>query len=318
MKVKKPKKTRVFFVVVFAVLILYAALMFALILLGLNMSLKNFNDYSLDGNIFGLPNMFWWEFDSDYPNNIFGNYLFALDNLRIETENSYIMGLFHPKRVTFSVNTGIAQATMNTLIYAVGGSLVAAFFPMLMGYLCAKYKNKASSLIYTLVLVVMATPIVGNTPATVNFMRKLNLYNTFIGDFLRKANFTNMYFLIFYAYFSGLAKSYDEAAEIDGASQFTVMFRICMPLAMNIFWTVFLILFVEYWNDFTNPMMFLPDKPTLSYLIYYCTTYMSGTNFNLSTRRIAALMLFAVPIIVIFAIFNKRLMSNMTIGGIKE
>lgn len=315
---KQIKKTSVLFGVVFGALILYTALMFALLLLGLNTSLKHFNDYSIDNNIFGLPNMEWWRLDRYYKNNIFGNYLFVFEHLKVEKGDSYIIGWFNKERVHISIEVGILEATLNTVMYAVGGSLVATFMPMFMGYLCAKYKNKASALIYAVVLIVIATPIVGNTPATVNFMRKLRLYDTFIGDLLRKASFTNMYFLIFHAYFSSLAKSYDEAAEIDGASQLTVMFRICLPLAMNIFWTVFLILFVSFWNDFTNPMMFIPNKPTLSYLIYYCTTYMSGTEFNLPTRRIAALMLFAVPIIIIFCIFNKRLMSNMTMGGIKE
>jgi multiple sugar transport system permease protein len=87
---------------------------------------------------------------------------------------------------------------------------------------------------------------------------------------------------------------------------------------MNIFFTVYLMVFVAYWNDFTTPMMFLPSKPTLSYAIYYTTTLDSGSNFNYATRRMAALMVFAIPIIIIFTIFNKRLMTNLTMGGVKE
>ena len=125
-------------------------------------------------------------------------------------------------------------------------------------------------------------------------------------------------FLIFFAYFKGLSSGYSEAAEIDGASQINVMFRIYLPLALNIFFTVYLILFVAFWNDFTTPMMFIPSKPTLSYAIYYTTTLDSGSSFNHATRRMAALMVFAIPIIVIFSIFNKRLMTNLTMGGMKE
>lgn len=316
-KQKKISKKSVLFGVIFGVLILYTALMFALLLLGLNTSLKNSKDLDLDGNIFGLPNMEWWSTDRNYPNNIFGNYLFALKNLSATFTDSYIVGLFRQKKVSIYTEVGILDATLNTLIYSIGGSLVATFVPMFMGYLCAKYKNKVSAIIYTMVLVVISTPIIGNTAATINFMRKLGLYDSFIGDFLRKASFTNMYFLIFYAYFVGLSKSYDEAAEIDGASQFTVMVRICFPLAMNIFSTVFLILFVANWNDFSNTMMYLPNKPTLSYLIYYRTTYLP-IGFTEAPKKMAVLMLFAVPIIVIFAVFNKKLMSNMTMGGIKE
>ena len=308
----------IFFIFVLIILILYTALMFSMFLLGLNTSLKQYSDITLGKNIFGLPDMFYWQFDDAFPNNIFGNYLFAWKNIQLDQPNSYIIGLFHQERVDAPIRANIVTATLYTLIYAGVGAFVAAFMPMFMGYLCAKYKNKAASIIYAVVLFVIATPIVGTTPSLVNLMRSLRLYDTFIGDWIRKASFANMYFLIYFAFFSGLAGSYNEAAEIDGASQFNVMFRICMPLAANIFWTIYLILFVNFWNDFTTPMMFLPSKPTLSYAIYYKTTLDSGSSFNYSTRRMAALMMFAVPIVVIFSIFNKRLMSNLTMGGIKE
>ena len=127
-----------------------------------------------------------------------------------------------------------------------------------------------------------------------------------------------MYFLIFFAYFKSMSSGFSEAAEIDGASQWNVMFRIYIPLAANIFFTVYLILFVNFWNDFTTPMMFLPSKPTLSYLIYYKVSIDTGDNFKIVARQMAALMVFAVPIIVIFSVFNKRLMTNLTMGGMKE
>jgi ABC-type glycerol-3-phosphate transport system permease component len=178
--------------------------------------------------------------------------------------------------------------------------------------------RKENSNIYSVVLFVIATPIIGATPSTVNLMRSLRLYDTFIGEFLRRSTFTNMYFLLFVAYFKGLSAGYSEAAEIDGASQLSIMFRIYVPLAKSMFLTIYLILFVAFWNDFTTPMMFLPSKPTLSYAIYYRITVDTGGGFADPVRQMAILMVFAIPIIVIFTIFNKQLMTNLTMGGMKE
>ena len=319
MKTKKErKKLGWFFGVILGVLILYTALMFGLFIMGINISLKHFLDVEVGSNIFGLPNMKYWKIDRDYPNNIFGNYLFAFENLKIEKGHSYIIGLFNKERVNVPIKGDLLSSAFYTLLYAGGGAFFATFMPMFMGYLCAMYSNKVSSFLYALVVFVIATPIVGTQPSTIDLMRSLRLYDTFWGEFLRRSTFTNMYFLIFFAYFKSLSSGFSEAAEIDGASQWNVMFRIYIPLAANIFFTVYLILFVNFWNDFTTPMMLLPSKPTLSYLIYYKTTVDSGSAFNHAPRRMAALMVFAVPIIVIFSVFNKRLMTNLTMGGMKE
>ena len=312
------KKFNVFFAIILIVLILYTALMFGLFIMGLNISLKHYLDVEVKSNIFGLPNMEIWAIDRKYTNNIFGNYLYAFENIKLEKNNSYIIGLFNQERVNAPIKGNLLTCTLYTLLYAGGSALFSTFMPMFMGYLCSMYKNKVSSFLYALVLFVIATPIVGTQPSTINLMRSIRLYDTFVGEFIRRATFTNMYFLIFFAYFRGLSSGYSEAAEIDGASQINVMFRIYIPLALNIFFTVYLILFVAFWNDFTTPMMFIPSKPTLSYAIYYTTTLDSGSSFNHATRRMAALMVFAVPIIVIFSIFNKRLMTNLTMGGMKE
>ena len=314
----KHTKMNVFFIAILVILILYTTLMFGLFLLGLNISLKQFLDVEVNSNIFGLPNMKYWEIDREYKNNIFGNYLYAFKNIKLEKANSYIVGLFVKERVDAPIKGNIVTCTIYTLLYSGGGALFATFMPMFMGYLCAMYKNKASTFLYAMVVFLIATPIVGTMPATVNLMRSIRLYDTFVGEWIRRSSFTNMYFLLFFAYFKSLSLGYSEAAEIDGASQLSVMFRIYLPLALNMFFTIYLILFVNFWNDFTTPMMYIPSKPTLSYAIYYTTTLDSGSSFNHATRRMAALMVFAIPIIVIFSIFNKQLMTNLTMGGMKE
>ncbi len=313
-------KLNAFTIAILIMLVLYTTLMFGLFMLGINISFKHESDLELMGNVFGLPNVKLWALDTNFPNNVFGNYLYVFNFLKVDSPNSYILGLFNKKRVDAPIRGNIITSTLYTILYAGGGAMFSTFMPMFMGYLCARYKNKVSSFIYALVLFVIATPIVGALPSTINLMRSLSLYDSFIGEWIRRSTFTNMYFLIFYAFFSSMSDGFSEAAEIDGASQFSVMFRIYIPLASSIFFTIYLIIFVAFWNDYTTPMMFLPSKPTLSYLIYYKITIDTGStqSFQPVPRQLAALMTFAIPIIVIFSVFNKRLMTNLTMGGMKE
>ncbi len=317
LKKKKKFHFNLFAFIVFFMLFLSSALMIGILLLGLITSLKQESDIAIDSNIFGLPNLEWWKWDQYYPNNIFGNYLYAIKNLQLKLNNSYIVGMIHPSRVSVVVEVNLLTAFWNTILYAGIGGLFQTFIPLYMGYLCAKYKNKLSRAIYVIALFVIAIPIVGNQPSVINLMRNLRLFDTIIGDFMRRSTFTNVYFLLFYAYFTTIPDDYGESAEIDGANQLSIMFRIYLPLALPMFFTIYLLIFVANWNDFTTPMLYLPSYPTISYLLYYKTTVNSGSAFNSDVRRIAALMLSAIPITALFIGFNKRLMTNLAVGGIK-
>ncbi len=316
-KNRKSSKFNLFAFLVFILLMFSSVLMIGLLILGIITSLKQESDISIDSNIFGLPNMEWWKWDQYYPNNIFGNYLYAFKNLTLKMNNTYIVGLFNPTRVKTEVEVNLFTAFLNTILYAGVGGFFQAFIPLFMGYLCAKYKNKLSRVFYLIALFVIAIPIVGNQPSVINLMRNLRLFDTLIGDWIRRSTFTNVYFLLFYAYFTTIPDDYGESAEIDGATQFSTMFRIYLPLALPMFFTIYLLVFVAAWNDFTTPMLYMPSYPTISYLLYFKTTVNSGSAFNSDVRRMAALMLSAIPITVLFIAFNKRLMTNLAVGGIK-
>ena len=127
-----------------------------------------------------------------------------------------------------------------------------------------------------------------------------------------------MYFFVYLAYFKGTSEVYREAAQLDGASQMRVMTMIYFPLAVKIISTVFLIQFVALWNDYQTPLLYLPTHPTLAYGVYYVSYEAFVPAFYHTPVRISGLMLLAVPLIIIFAVFKDKLMGDISLGGIKE
>lgn len=215
------------------------------------------------------------------------------------------------------VQHGFWQMFLNTILYVGGSAFVATLVPCITAYATAKFpEKKMSSVIYAVVIATMMIPVVGSYPSEINMLRNLGLYNTLVGTWIQKANFLGMYFLVFHAAFKALAKDYSEAAEIDGASEFTVMTRIMLPLVRNAFFTVFLVKFVEFWNDYQMPLLYLPSRPTLSYGLYYVS---NNTSNMISTvpMRMAGCIIILIPILVIFIAFNDKLMGNITLGGVK-
>ena len=132
-----------------------------------------------------------------------------------------------------------------------------------------------------------------------------------------KFNFMGMYYLVFCAVIQGLSGEYSEAAELDGASEFAIMVKIIFPLVMPTFFTIFLIRFIESWNDYNYIILYLKSYPTLSYGVYKMSIE-KVKGMDHATMRIASSMLVAIPILTLFIIFRKKIMGNVTMGGVKE
>jgi ABC-type glycerol-3-phosphate transport system permease component len=205
---------------------------------------------------------------------------------------------------------------LNSILYAGGGALVATFVPCLCGYLTGKFVYNFSRLITGVVIFCMIMPVVGSLPSEIQMAKNFNVYNSIWGTCIMKFNFLGMYFLVFQTIFKSLAKEYTEAAKIDGADNFMILFRIMLPLVKNTFFTVFLILFIQFWNDYQIALVYIPDYPTVALGAYKFSVSQEG-ELGSFEMKISGAMLVFIPIFIVYAVFNKRLMGNLTLGGVK-
>ena len=212
----------------------------------------------------------------------------------------------------------LLQMLVNTLLYTVGTAFVSTLVPCIVAYLIAIYDKFAfSKIVYGFVIVTMILPIIGATPSTIEVLRFLNYYDSIVGMWLMNFNFlVGVHFLVFYDAFRGLSKTYKEAAEIDGASQFKIMSSVMVPLVKTVFVTVFILRFIVYWNDYQTPMLYMPHKPTIAYGIFVFF-FQSDNVYSTVPMKLAGAFIVAVPIIILFILCQKRIMQNITVGGIK-
>ena len=135
---------------------------------------------------------------------------------------------------------------------------------------------------------------------------------------IMRANFLGMYFLVFLAAFKGISMTYTEAAKIDGASNMTIMLKIIFPLVKNVVFTVMLINFITYWKDYQTPLIYISSYPTVTYGLFRVIFDSSSSAGMVSVPiRMTASIVVMLPLIIIFIIFQKRLLGNLTMGGIK-
>lgn len=225
------------------------------------------------------------------------------------------------------LNTGFADFTLvdmalNTLAYSVGCSLIKVTVTCVVAYLCARYNNRFSKITYNVVIVTMIIPVIGSQAMEIQVARFLKIYDHIWGMWLMRANFLGMYFLVFHSVFKSMPDGYYEAARIDGANDWQIMCRIALPLVKFTFLSIFLIIFIEYWNDYLIPNYYLPSHKTLSLAMYQQS---SGQNLNGKVKILlqsapslmATALLISAPMILVFGLFSKRLMGNLSVGGLK-
>ncbi len=293
MKISSGKREQfnVLTVILLILLIVYTISLFLPLLWGFISSFKDRLEFRT--NVIGLPKQWVWNYAEVY--------------------DMYKIPVATPEG---QVDVGVGTMFLNGFLYAIGCAFTATLVPCITAYMCAKFNYKFSNLIYAIVIVVMILPIVGSTPSEIQLAKSLGLFDQIWGLWLMKANFLGLYFLVFYAMFKSLPNAFAEAARVDGAGNFTILCRVALPLARNTFFTVLLVNFIQFWNDYQTPLIYLPSHPTIAQGMFE----MSRTNINGMSSipmRMAASMMMVIPILVLFSIFQKRLLGNLTVGGIK-
>ena len=146
-------------------------------------------------------------------------------------------------------------------------------------------------------------------------VRTLGLYDSMLGQYCLKVSFLGIYFLIFYASVKSAGNEFAEAASIDGAGHFSIMYKIYFPLLASVFTGIVILDFIGFWSDYMTPLYYLPSFPTISYGLNYIQ-YATSNSVTIPIILGASLMS-SIPVVLIFIIFRNKIMGNMSFGGLK-
>lgn len=119
-------------------------------------------------------------------------------------------------------------------------------------------------------------------------------------------------------YFMTLPKAYEEAAYVDGASYFTTMVRIIMPMAKPSIITVILFNFLSFWNEYIIAMTMLTDPNGGKTLPVGLMNLMKAQNAAAQYGQLyAGLVMVMLPTLILYICVQKKLTQGMTLGGLK-
>lgn len=209
---------------------------------------------------------------------------------------------------------------LNSIILSVAMPLINLFFCACTAYAYALHDFKGKHVLYWVAMIPMLVNITGTLPSQYNLFVKIGIFDSIPGILLTATNGFGFAFLLFGSVFQNISRTYHEAAEIDGAGHWRIFLQIYLPQLSAVFGAQWLLGFIGIWNDYMTPYLYLPSHQTLSVGIYYISTQVTNGFSQFSgdyPKLFAAMIISIVPVVALFAAFQKKIMSFSMGGGIK-
>jgi len=210
----------------------------------------------------------------------------------------------------FMLLTAFVNSTILTVASVAGMVILGA----MVAFVRQRRQSRWNRLIDLLVLSGLIIP-----PAvvpTIWVLQKLGIFRTLHGLVLIEIAFGLAFtILLFQAFIATIPRELDEAAILDGAGPMRLFFRVIFPLLKSVIVTVIVVQSVFVFNDFVNPLYFLPgdDNATVQLTLFNFQSQFT-TQWNLLFTDI---LLITVPMLLMFLFFNRRIVEGMTAGAVK-
>ena len=265
-------------------ILFYSFALFFIITIGFPFFWQVINSFKLERDIFSLN----W-FPASYT---LANYLKAFDS-RPLLEYMY---------------NSIVVSTFATLASMLLGSMAA--------YALARTNIKGKGLVLIVILSISLLPPIVIVNPIYTMIRAMGLLNTHLGLILVNTLFTltiTIWFLV--PYLHSIPVEMEEAAEIDGAGPWTCYRKIIMPLIAPGVFTVGILAFIQVWNEYLFALVMNPVRVrlvTVGLKMYESDNYIPwGTIMAAST-------VIVVPLITLVLLLQRRIISGLMSGGLKE
>lgn len=207
--------------------------------------------------------------------------------------------------VTAFKNSGILT------LFTVLGLLVTA---AMAAYVIQRRRDKIMGGIQALIMLGLMIPAA--ILPTINLLQTLHIYKTMFSMVMIEIALQTPFAIMLYrGYMASIPRELEEAARIDGCTRWQIFWKVIFPLLKPIQATLIILVGVQTFNDFTNPLYFLPgSENTTVQLTLYSYQGQLASSFNL---LFADIIVITLPMLVLFVIFNKIIVDGMVAGSVK-
>ena len=200
----------------------------------------------------------------------------------------------------------VVTVFLTVIVSAIGSYGLVIFKPVGSGFIMK-----------VVVAALMFSPFVTQIPTYI-IVVGLGLYNNPLALILPKVAVAYNFFLM-ERFTRQIPVQLIEAGRIDGASHFSIFWKIVMPMLKPAWATLVVLSFVNIWNDGFSPLVFISDQAqkTLPIALQTIAGGTGGTDLSRAGATMAAAFITTVPTIVLFVLMQKKVMQTMAFSGIK-
>jgi multiple sugar transport system permease protein len=208
----------------------------------------------------------------------------------------------------------VARFFLNSVIISLGATIVCVVTASLAGYVLARHDIRGGRLFYILIIATMMVP--GEVVLIGMFwvVNAFNMINTYQGVILPLA-VNAVIFLIIFNYMKELPRELDEAALVDGASYWQILWHVILPISLPALYSATLLMFLTAWQNFTIP--YLLTQSNDMYPLSVGALFVETELFATMQQTLTLSTILTIPTLLVFIATQHFVFSGITMGAVK-
>ena len=255
---------------------------------------------------------------------IFPMYWALNTSLTVDTKTVQIPPSWFPSPLVFDAYTYVIKNTMivrwylNTIVDSVAITAVVLVLSLMCAYAMSQIRFRGRRLLFVAILAGFMIPWATNVVPLFMFMNKLRLVNSYWGVILPQlaAPPAIVAVVTYKRFFDQMPLELADAAHMDGAGEMRILFRLFLPLNHGISWALAILTFIYAWNNFFWPFIVVNSNDMMT--IPIGITQVQSWYGIAYSRQMASAVLAALPTVVLYLIFQRRVADGVAItSGIR-
>lgn len=206
---------------------------------------------------------------------------------------------------------------INSIIFATVTTIGAVFFSSMAAYAFSRLQWKHRDKVFGLFLATVLVPPIFTALPNFLLVRSLGLLGTHLGMMLPYLFMTPFAIFFMRQFFLGMSREVEEAAMLDGARQWRIFFQIVLPQASAPLATLALLTFMQQWNEYFWPLLVSNENTrvlTVGLGVFKASSPQGAPDWS---GLMAATLISALPVLILFFIFGKRIVNSIGFNGTK-
>ncbi len=252
---------------------------------------------------------------------VFPVYWMVVTSLKVDTDTIVVPPTLFPKPIDLTAYTYIIQNSpiAHWYVNSIVTSILITFFVLLLALLCAfalsQLEFPGKPWLYWIILAGFMIPFQASIVPLFMLMNKLGFVNSYAGVVLPQLA-APLAVVIYKQFFDQVPRELGDAARIDGASEFRVLFGIYLPMNWNITWALAIVTFIAAWNNFFWP--FIVTNATDKLTIPVGITQVQSAYGVAYAKTMATAVMAAFPTVIAYLLFQRKVTEGiMATAGLK-